>query len=220
MKVGVVLLMAGKGSRFGSDKTRVLVNKRPVWRYSYDVFASMGEISDIVIVSSNPVSLPRKRRLGTRIVKGGEYRQESVFNGLSALAKAGVDFALIHDAARPVITPELVKRIVSCARRHKACVPVIEVASTVKQVSGNRVVKTLDRDSLRLIQTPQCFDFRPLLSAYKKALKSNRIFSDDAAIWERYVGDVYVTKGLRGNIKITYPEDLICIRPMLNKIRR
>src|SRR5262249_61133207 len=132
-------------------------------------------------------------------------RQASVRAGLEALVPRRPDIVLIHDAARPFVSPALLARAIAAAARSDASVPSLPVTDTVKAVdAAGRVVETLDRARLRIIQTPQAFRFEPLLAAHRKAAEAGRQdFSDDAALAEWAGMEVTVFAGEDTNVKLT-----------------
>jgi 2-C-methyl-D-erythritol 4-phosphate cytidylyltransferase/2-C-methyl-D-erythritol 2,4-cyclodiphosphate synthase len=143
-------------------------------------------------------------------VFGGATRQASVRAGLEGLPSAP-DLVLIHDAARPLASPALVSRAITAVGEAPAAVPALALADTVKTVSrSGRVLETLDRTTLRVIQTPQAFSFPTLLEAHRRAAVAGRFdFSDDAALAE-WAGIAVITfEGERGNIKLTTAEDFV-----------
>ena len=144
-------------------------------------------------------------------VFGGATRQDSVRAGLEALARHQPDIVLIHDAARPFATAALIARAIAAAAETGAAIPALAVTDTVKSVNAiGHVDKTLDRNALRLIQTPQAFAYAPLLAAHRKAAGQGRDdFTDDAALAEWAGLKVAVFDGEAGNIKITHPEDFM-----------
>lgn len=145
---------------------------------------------------------------GIQIVEGAETRQKSVYNGLLAV-KGNPDIVLIHDGARPFVTKEVILNAVEAALEFGASVPGITPTDTQKEIdSDGFIVRHLVRSSLAAVQTPQCFDFKRLVEAHKKALSDGREYTDDTEIWGAYCGPVRVTKGDVNNIKITYPADL------------
>ncbi len=213
--VGVILLMAGSSRRFGrADKLFEKIGGKPVWRHSYDVFRKLPFVKRIVLVYSGSDRLWKRVPKIVKITKGGKERQDSVFYGLLALQDEFVDYAFVHDGARPFINEKLVKRVFDAALKYKACVPVVPISPTIKQVDWQKkaVVKTLDRFLLAEAQTPQCFLYKDLLEAYKKAVKSGNIFTDDSAVWQAFKGNVHLTDGLSWNIKITRPVDLTLLK--------
>jgi 2-C-methyl-D-erythritol 4-phosphate cytidylyltransferase/2-C-methyl-D-erythritol 2,4-cyclodiphosphate synthase len=140
---------------------------------------------------------------------GGATRQASVRAGLEALAAQKPDIVLIHDAARPFASASLVSRAIAAAAKSGAAIPALPVTDTVKTVDAAGLVdKTLDRASLRLVQTPQAFAYPALLEAHRRAQKQGREdFTDDAALAEWAGLKVSVFPGEAGNIKITDEAD-------------
>ena len=142
-------------------------------------------------------------------VFGGATRQSSVRAGLEALAPRKPDIVLVHDAARPFASAALVSRAIAAAERSGAAIPALPVTDTVKTVDASGLVdKTLDRNTLRLVQTPQSFAFPALLAAHRRAAEVGREdFTDDAALAEWAGLKVSVFAGEPGNIKITEEGD-------------
>jgi 2-C-methyl-D-erythritol 4-phosphate cytidylyltransferase/2-C-methyl-D-erythritol 2,4-cyclodiphosphate synthase len=145
---------------------------------------------------------------------GGATRQASVRAGLEALAAHGPEIVLVHDAARPFASAALTSRAIDAARHGGAAIPALPVTDTVKSVDANsRITATLDRASLRLVQTPQAFAFPLLLEAHRKATAAGRDdFTDDAALAEWAGLTVTAFAGETGNIKVTTPEDFARIQ--------
>ena len=150
-------------------------------------------------------------------VFGGATRQASVRAGLEALSAKPPDIVLIHDAARPFATPDLVSRAIAATAATGAAIPTLSVTDTVKSVDAAGLVdKTLDRTTLRLVQTPQGFNFAALLAAHRRAAAQGREdFTDDAALAEWAGMKVAVFAGEPGNIKITNAEDFARAEAML-----
>jgi 2-C-methyl-D-erythritol 4-phosphate cytidylyltransferase/2-C-methyl-D-erythritol 2,4-cyclodiphosphate synthase len=142
-------------------------------------------------------------------VPGGATRQGSVRAGLEALENSAPAIVLVHDAARPFTSPELVSRAIVAAQRHGAAIPALPVTDTVKLVDAQDIVTaTLDRAHLRTVQTPQAFAYRPLLDAHRRAAAAGREdFTDDAALAEWAGLKVAVFEGERGNVKMTTADD-------------
>lgn len=142
------------------------------------------------------------------IVEGSDTRQKSVYNGLKAV-KNNPDIVLIHDGARPFVTPQIIQDTITAAVEYGASVPGITPTDTQKQIDENGfIVSHLQRSHLTAVQTPQTFKFIQLLEAHKKAMADNKEYTDDTEIWGTYVGKVKVVPGDVKNIKITYPQDL------------
>lgn len=143
---------------------------------------------------------------------GGQTRQQSVRNGLEALAADGLSqhaIVLVHDAARPFPSGELVRRAIESARSHGAAVPGLPLTDTVKQVApSGRIHGSPDRASLRTVQTPQAFRLDVLLAAHRQAAEAGQYdLTDDAAVVERAGHAVYVFDGEKENVKLTTADD-------------
>jgi 2-C-methyl-D-erythritol 4-phosphate cytidylyltransferase len=152
------------------------------------------------------VEEPRLVRVHS-LVTGGRTRQESVRLGLEAVP-GGTDVVLCHDAARPLATPGLFRRVFEGLEDVQGCVPVVPTADTVKLVKDGRVVRTLPRAQVGLAQTPQAFTLPALLHAHQRALRRGEEGTDDAMLVEAAGYSVGVVEGEPGNFKITTPEDL------------
>jgi 2-C-methyl-D-erythritol 4-phosphate cytidylyltransferase/2-C-methyl-D-erythritol 2,4-cyclodiphosphate synthase len=152
-------------------------------------------------------------------VFGGSSRQESVRNGLEALAGAQAPhFVLIHDAARPFVDQALVNSALSGARQFGAAIPGLAVTDTIKQVTrDNIIVATPDRAGLRAVQTPQAFSFSLILSAHRLAAKDARDYTDDSMVLEATGHEILVFPGDVSNFKITTSEDFARAMALLNK---
>jgi 2-C-methyl-D-erythritol 4-phosphate cytidylyltransferase/2-C-methyl-D-erythritol 2,4-cyclodiphosphate synthase len=165
-----------------------------------------------------PVIRPEDRTLfqnasaGLRVLPpafGGATRQASVHAGLEVLSGIGPQIVLIHDAARPFASSDLISRAIAAARQSGAAIPGLKPTDTVKSVdTQGHVDRTIDRDSLRLVQTPQAFRFDTLLAVHRRAAEHDRHdFTDDASLAEWAGIPVSVFHGETGNVKITTPED-------------
>jgi 2-C-methyl-D-erythritol 4-phosphate cytidylyltransferase len=172
----------------------------------------MREVRQVVLV------VPRGFRI-PGAVTGGRRRQDSVLKGLKAVDPA-VDVVLIHDAARPLVAPELVRRVIRAAGRVGGAVPGVQVGDTIKRVTrGGRIRATLDRSELRAVQTPQGFRKGVLEAAYA-AGHGRRDATDDAQIVERAGGRVAIVEGNSENFKITSKFDLKRAEDYLRNKRR
>jgi 2-C-methyl-D-erythritol 4-phosphate cytidylyltransferase/2-C-methyl-D-erythritol 2,4-cyclodiphosphate synthase len=144
-------------------------------------------------------------------VFGGATRQASVRAGLEALLARKPDIVLVHDAARPFASADLIARAIRAAEKTGAAIPGLPVTDTIKRVDGSGIVETtLDRSSLRLVQTPQAFAFPALIAAHRRAAEQGRDdFTDDAALAEWAGMKVSVFPGESGNTKFTTAEDFV-----------
>ncbi|MCM8778375.1 MAG: 2-C-methyl-D-erythritol 4-phosphate cytidylyltransferase [Candidatus Omnitrophica bacterium] len=224
MRISAVVPAAGRGKRLRekSDKAFVLLDKKPILFYTLKNLERIKDIEEIILVVSRrslqytkEIFLKKfnfKKRI--KVVKGGPTRSDSVWNGLREIDKTK-DLVLIHDGARPFIDEDLLKMVINEGRKFEAVVPGIPLNFTVKEIKNHLVVRTLPRQDLWEIQTPQFFKKDLLISCYKKARKERFIATDDAQVVERYGHKVRVIKGSPLNIKITTPEDLVLAKAIL-----
>lgn len=149
------------------------------------------------------------------LIAGGRRRQDSVFNGLQAL-ETGEGVVLIHDGVRPLVSVSLIEACIQGAVQWGACIPTLTTADTPKQVDDrNIVVKTVPRRELHMAQTPQAFTLSLIRRAHQQARSTGLEATDDASLVEALGINVHVIPGLRENIKITTPEDLIYAEAIL-----
>ena len=212
--VAAVIVAAGRGNRAGGEvpKAYRLLGGQPLLRLSLSRFAEDRHIS-LVQPVIHPDDSPLYARAAASLevlaaVTGGATRQASVRAGLEALAPHRPELVLVHDAARPFASAELIVRAVTAAKTG-AAVPGIPISDTVKAVdTEERVARTIDRTPLRAIQTPQGFRFDVLLQAHRRAANAGcDDFSDDAALMEWAGHSVTVFPGEAGNVKLTLPDD-------------
>lgn len=215
----VVIVAAGSGNRFGALKPKQFctLGDKPVLRWSIDAFAVFETLESLVvachpdwmdeaesIASSSPVS----NRI--TVVPGGESRQDSCRLGLETLSGDPRAPVLIHDAARPWISPKLIESILaSLASGCSAVIPVIEVTDSVIIHHNNIVIDYPDRSSIARVQTPQGFRLGVILEAHRFAVRRGiRTFTDDGAVALEAGYAIAVVPGDPDNRKITVPEDI------------
>ena len=153
------------------------------------------------------------------VIPGGKTRTESVLNGVLH-AKGRFDLVAIHDAARPFVSQEIIEKTVLAASRFNAAAPGVPVKDTIKDAEGGIIKKTVPRDTLFGIQTPQIFDTDIITSALVKATRDNTPITDDCSAVESLGMRVIITNGDYFNIKITTPEDLIFGEAIYNALNR
>jgi 2-C-methyl-D-erythritol 4-phosphate cytidylyltransferase len=139
-----------------------------------------------------------------RMVLGGDERQKSVRNGLELV---DTEHVVVHDAARPFATVDLVRRVLGALEEAHGAAPAVPVSDTLKEVRDGRVIRTVERSSLWAVQTPQAFLTQVLKSVHDKARVDGFVGTDDAQLVERYGGVMRIVEGSRDNVKLTYPED-------------
>ncbi|MBF0506473.1 MAG: 2-C-methyl-D-erythritol 4-phosphate cytidylyltransferase [Nitrospirae bacterium] len=237
-KIAAIVPAAGLGRRFvtGQNKPLYVLFGKPLVVWALQALQSVEEISEIVPVVKEEDLKIAAELVGRyeiskvrRIVPGGAERQDSVYNGLRALDKE-TSVVVIHDGARPFVTGSLIKNTILELQGVDGVITGVPLKDTIKEVkkrkpavagrkqrqngTGSLVKKTLDRQVLRAIQTPQTFRFAMLLDAHERARAEGLYATDDAALIERYGGSIRVIEGSYSNLKITTFED-ICFAEIL-----
>jgi 2-C-methyl-D-erythritol 4-phosphate cytidylyltransferase/2-C-methyl-D-erythritol 2,4-cyclodiphosphate synthase len=215
--VYVLVVAAGRGMRFGGPTPKQWLGcaGSPLLAHTLTAIAAAPGLAGITVVI-HPDDLPFYEAAvaaaplaGPRLTSpafGGATRQISVRNGLEALAALAPDIVLIHDGARPFVSPELIARAIAAAERHGAAIPATPVTDTIKQIEGDRIVASPDRASLRAVQTPQAFRYALILAAHRAATRAD--LTDDAAVAEAAGHAVHVFEGESDNLKVTTMSDL------------
>ena len=219
MNAYAVVVSAGKGLRFmeGKKKQFHILGGRPILVHTLEKFEACPLIQSILLVVGQEdmdyclkeVIEQHKFQKVSQIVPGGRRRQESVKNGIDALPK-DADIVAIHDGVRPFITRVMIEDSIHSAVRNGAVVFAMPVKETIKVSNPDgTVLKTLDRESLWQIQTPQTFQVNIIKEAYYRATEDGFIGTDDASLVERIGVKVHILPGSFTNIKITTLEDLL-----------
>lgn len=214
-RVAAVVVAAGQGVRAGGALPKQFrrIAGETLLEHALSAFAEAPKVAFVQpVIRPEDLAIVRTLTSGMNIlapVSGGPTRQASVRAGLEALLPRSPDIVLIHDAARPFASANLIARAIEAAEKTGAAIPALPVTDTVKRVDqAGTVEATLDRDSIRLVQTPQAFAFPALLEAHQRAAAQGRNdFTDDAALAEWAGMKVSVFAGEPGNIKLTTPED-------------
>ncbi|MGB7575126.1 MAG: 2-C-methyl-D-erythritol 4-phosphate cytidylyltransferase [Thermodesulfobacteriota bacterium] len=218
MKADAVIVSAGKGLRFmeGKKKQFHSLGGKPILAHTLDKFETCPLIRSILLVVGQEdmdyclkeIIEQYKFQKISQIVPGGKRRQESVKNGIDALPK-DADVVAIHDGVRPFVTKAMIEDTIHSAERVGAVVLAMPVKDTIKVSNPDgTVLKTLDRESLWQIQTPQTFRVSVIKEAYYRAAEDGFVGTDDASLVERLGVKVHILPGSYTNIKITTPEDL------------
>ena len=223
--VAAVLVAAGQGRRFGGEKLWLDLWGRPVWRWSLDTVLSVPDLSLVaLVVPAEEVArfreaLPDGAEERVRVVPGGAERTDSVVAGITALTAAGVEEdtpVLVHDAARPAATPELMVRVVAAVRSGTGAVPVVPVADSLKTLDAARMVSgSLDRDAVLAAQTPQGGTLRQVRAAMEETHAWGRTATDEAAAMNAGGIAVRAVEGEPLNRKLTEPGDDAMLRAAL-----
>lgn len=229
MHVTAVVVAGGVGKRLKTKirKSFVRLAGRPMLGWVLRALERSPSVREIVIVT-HWRDLAAARQLARRertlkvaaVVPGGDSRMASVACGLKAVP-ARAKWVLVHDAARPLVTPQIIETTIKAARRAKAAIAAVPVVPTLKQARGAWVEKTLDRNRLWAVQTPQVFERGLLEEAHRRARQvpagraNGFSATDDAALVEAMGRPVRIVPGSERNIKVTTPEDLIVAEALL-----
>lgn len=221
---GAVIVAAGSASRMGGiDKVMAELDGEPMICRTVRAFQECDAIKEIVIVTREDLIMPisnlcRGYSKVKAVVAGGSSRQESVSMGLNALSDK-VKLAAIQDGARPLVTWQLIDRVVRAAHTYGAAAPAVPVKDTIKVVAGGVVDRTPDRKTLQAVQTPQVFDFDMIRGALKKAKEDEAEVTDDCSAVERLGMSVKIVEGDERNIKVTTPMDLKIAKMLLEELK-
>jgi 2-C-methyl-D-erythritol 4-phosphate cytidylyltransferase len=223
MRVGAIVVAAGSGSRLGmGSKALVELNGRTVLAWSVQLLLGLQEVDEVVVpgpagrldevLREVQALSPVKPVL---VCAGGQSRQQSVRAGLAELS--GCDYVLVHDAARPLASPALVRRVLAAAVESGAAIPGLPPRDAVKRVEGGRMVESLDRSRLVLAQTPQGFAYQLFERAHFEAADAGVVGDDDGQLVAASGHPVMVVEGEATNIKLTTPEDLLVLQAILGE---
>jgi 2-C-methyl-D-erythritol 4-phosphate cytidylyltransferase len=215
-QVTAIIVAAGKGTRMGKNipKQYMTIAGKTILDTTLYKFEKSNEVDEIILVVNkedldyviDEIAVSYDKI--TVVKAGGASRTESVYEGIKALSE-NCGIVLIHDGVRPFISYNLISNCVEGAYNYGACIPVIDVVDTIKEVAEDRTVeKTLERKKLKAVQTPQAFEYDLIRDCYVKAVTEDEVFTDDASIVEYYGHKVKTIDGLPRNMKITTPLDL------------
>ena len=217
MNIFLILLAAGEGKRLKSKEPKpfILVNNKSLIQHSIDKFKNFKEIKKTIIVYNKK----HKKRLknlnvqNTIKILGGKTRKQSTFLALKTISKYNCSKVLIHDAARPNPSKELIRKIITELKNSHAVVPIIKTSDATKRIEKNTIFKNILRNSLRFSQTPQGFTFNQIYKKHKENINSS--FDDYSALFTKYKEKVSIIKGSKANLKITDQEDLNIFRSLI-----
>lgn len=215
MKVGAVVVAAGTGSRAGGEKPKQyqMIGGRPVVWWALKSFCDHPAIAHIQpVIGAGQDDLFAGASTGLAVepaVTGGETRQESCRRGLAALIRHGITHVLIHDAARPFVSADLISRVIAGLQKHQSAIPGLAVADTIKKAPRGTIERTIDRTGLWTVQTPQGFAFEAICAAHEQARAAGQSsLTDDAAVAELAGLEVAIIPGEPQNRKMTTAADL------------
>lgn len=221
-RVCAVIPAAGSSQRMGGENKLLLeLTGVPILAHTLMAFESCELVDWIVVVAREVDFVPYQqlcRDFGLEkvhsIVRGGETRAHSVLEGIRNCPKEA-DLVAIHDAARPLVTNEVICEAIEAAAQHGGAAPVVPMKDSVKRIEDGRIAADVPRDSIAAVQTPQCFSRKRIEGALVKALRRCLPLTDDCAAFEAAQLPVYATHGDYQNIKVTTPEDLLIAEAFL-----
>ncbi|MEQ1788915.1 MAG: bifunctional 2-C-methyl-D-erythritol 4-phosphate cytidylyltransferase/2-C-methyl-D-erythritol 2,4-cyclodiphosphate synthase [Rickettsiales bacterium] len=212
LKTIALIVAAGRSERMGGGipKPYIHLGEESILRRTIKIFLSHPDIDGVRVVISREHHHYYRNAVEDLMlipcVIGGNSRQESVRLGIESLAHHQPERVLVHDAARPFVSKQLISCIINALDSHKAVVPVLAINDTIKRLENNIVTDTIARENIVRVQTPQGFDYKSLLLAHDEAKGKN--LTDDAAVCELANIPVFTVQGENENFKITHIEDL------------
>ncbi|WYP26676.1 2-C-methyl-D-erythritol 4-phosphate cytidylyltransferase [Alkalihalobacillus sp. FSL W8-0930] len=227
MMYSIVIPAAGQGKRMkaGKNKQFIEVNQTPLIAYTLQVFEEDEQCKQIILVANEyeieamqDIVRAYNIQKVTRIAVGGMERQQSVYEGLKQLSGPD-EIVMVHDGARPFIRESIIHELVKATSKDGGAVVGVRMKDTVKRVSQNAIVETIDRSELWAVQTPQAFWRDSLLDGHKRAEEEGFVATDDASIMEWVGSKIVMVEGDYSNLKITTPEDLLMAEAILRKRR-
>ncbi|MBN1957271.1 MAG: 2-C-methyl-D-erythritol 4-phosphate cytidylyltransferase [Desulfuromonadales bacterium] len=233
MKATVLIPAAGTGRRMGTEvsKQYLTLAGKPILAHTLALFEHHPLVEHIyLIVPPSDIDYCRQQIVEVygftkvrQLVPGGQQRQDSVWNGLKALMADGLDDpqrpVLIHDGARPLFDNALLSELIEVVSDQGACAVGVPVKDTIKNVEGQQITGSPDRQRLWHAQTPQGFQYRLLVNAFERAMADHFIGTDDASLLERIGYPVQMLEGNYRNIKVTTPEDLLIAAALLDHLK-
>jgi 2-C-methyl-D-erythritol 4-phosphate cytidylyltransferase len=210
LELAAVIVAAGRSTRFGDglSKNFQLLSGKPVVWHSLKAFTSTFPDIRVVLVVEEDFRHELSRfveivEMSWKVVSGGKSRSESVQRGLKHLSDS--DYVFVHDGARPSLSQDLLQKLLTTAEQYGNAVPVLPVRYSLRKRTASKS-ESSNRSAFVEVQTPQCFQFSQLRSAYNRTFDADAY--DDSQLVEAAGYEIHHVDGHRSNIKITYPEDL------------
>lgn len=217
--VSVIIAAAGMSNRMGSkiNKQFIAIGGKPILAHTIEKFENSRYIDEIILVlKEDEIDYCRREIVNKygfkkvkKIIKGGDERQSSVYNGILALNE-NTSIVLTHDGARPFIKTDIIDKSIREVDRVDACIVGVPVKDTIKVVGdSSEIIDTPNRSTLWAAQTPQCFRKEIIKLAHEKAIEDSYLGTDDSSLVERLGLKVNLIMGSYENIKITTPDDIL-----------
>lgn len=217
MSIAAIIPAAGMGTRMGSERPKqfyglggvpILIRTLRKVHSSPFIHKVVVALREFEMAEFSKVLAAEQFSKPVDLVVGGDHRQESVASALKTLDEKRWEWVVVHDAVRPLFELRLIESVLLEAQKTGAAICAIPVLDTVKQINRQRVIATIPRERLVLVQTPQAFRTELLRQAFQKAEAESFFGTDEAMLVEHFGGDVGVVLGCEHNIKITRPSDL------------
>ena len=214
--VSAIIVAAGSSRRMGFDKLFTPLGGKPVIWHSLKAFSDCREIDEIVVVAREDrldefeklFAAEKIPKVG-KLIAGGTERHDSVWNGLQAVASEGCQFVAIHDGARPLTTPKLIRAVLDMARTHGAACCASPIPDTVKRANVEQMVQeSVERTGLWAMQTPQIFSAGLILQAYASVIAKHEMVTDEVSAVQKLGKKIALLKNEDWNFKITFPHDI------------
>lgn len=213
MSYTAVIPAAGLGRRMDIDMNKVFIEigGRPIIEMTVAEF-QQDDRCDAIYLAARHEEVGYLRTMledydkVRGVVAGGDERQDSIYNVLKEIPSC--DYVFIHDGARPFISQEMLERVYDKVKASRAVICGVRAKDTIKEIDGDRIVRTVPRKSLFIVHTPQAFEYDLIMTAYKNAAEKNLDVTDDAGMVEALGADVHITESNYDNIKVTTREDL------------
>lgn len=214
--ISTIIVAAGSSRRMGFDKMFAPLAGKPVVWHSIKAFEDTREIDEIILVAKREqvaefealIKSSRFKKVKA-IIAGGAERHNSVWNGLQAVDSKGSELVAIHDGARPLTTPKLIRECLKAAREHGAACCASPIPDTVKRASMEQMVQeSVERTGLWAMQTPQVFASGLILQAYAGLMSRNEMVTDEVSAVQKLGKKIFLLRNEDWNFKITFPHDI------------
>ncbi|MDB6172724.1 MAG: 2-C-methyl-D-erythritol 4-phosphate cytidylyltransferase [Chthoniobacteraceae bacterium] len=214
--VSAIIVAAGSSRRMGFDKLFVTLAGKPVIWHSLKAFSDTSEVDEIIVVARedrleefNVLLSQEKLPKVKKVIAGGAERHLSVWKGLQAIESKCSRYVAIHDGARPLTTPKLIRACLAMAEKHGAACCASPIPDTVKRASVEQMVQeSVERTGLWAMQTPQVFSSGLILQAYAALMAKHEMVTDEVSAVQKLGKKIALLKNEDWNFKITFPHDL------------
>ena len=222
----LIIPAAGQGKRMGAGKNKLFlqIDSVPIIIHTLRAFEKDEQCKHVILAINEEERSYFEELLQTyhiqkdiQLIQGGCERQDSVYNALMYVRD--VQYVLVHDGARPFVTKKMIEDVLQMAKEKGASICAVPVKDTIKKVTHDTVVETVERSHLQAVQTPQGFHVSVLLEAHESAKQAGFLGTDDASLVERLPKEVGVVEGSYHNIKVTTPEDLVIAESFLRVLK-